>query len=257
MVSINKRFILFLAIVFCITYISWGAAAYISSIDEQSAWILPLHYLGGASPLIATLVYLIKTKEWKTFFKRFLNFKEVKRYAFLITISPIFIALISHFIVFNDFKMDSEFKELGLYYGVLLLFFGPIPEELGWRGILFNDLNKLSFKKAQMYVLLIWFVWHIPLFFIVGTYQHSLGIFTYRFLFFCAHLILQSFMMGYLFLLGKKNLILPIAFHYFVNLFGEMFNKTMLSEVVSILGYTIVLVIIVFCDRLAKAPPII
>lgn len=249
---IKKRLTLFLFIVFFITYVSWGTAALISFSDEGSPWILPLHYLGGSSPLIATLVYLYKTKEWKIFFNRFINFKEVKSYAFFITISPIFIALLTHFIIYKDLKMDPEFIELGFSYVILLLFFGPIPEELGWRGILFNDLNKLSFKKAQIYVSLIWLVWHFPLFFIMGTYQHSLGIFTYSFLFFCMHLILQSLIMGYLFLMGSKNVILPILFHYFVNLFGEMFHKTIVSEMVSIISYMILLFIIMFSYRLTK-----
>ena len=114
---------------------------------------------------------------------------------------------------------------MGIYYGLFLLFFGPFPEEVGWRGILFNDLNKLSFKRAQLFVMIVWLVWHLPLFFIKGTYQYNLGIISFGFLFFCINIIIQSLMMGYLFIIGNKNILLPILFHYFVNLMGEMFRK--------------------------------
>ncbi|MBN2268934.1 MAG: CPBP family intramembrane metalloprotease [Acholeplasmataceae bacterium] len=139
-----------------------------------------------------------------------------------------------------------------MIYGFFLLFFGPIPEEVGWRGILFNDLNKKSFKKAQIYVMAIWLVWHLPLFFIVGTYQYKLGILSLEFLFFCINIILQSFIMGYLFIIGNKNIFLPILFHYFVNLLGEMLNKSTMSEVLNIGLYGILLLSIILILHLSS-----
>jgi len=241
---LNKRIKLFLITVFLIAFISWTSAAIISQTHEESVFVLPLHLLGGASPLIATIIYLVITKEWKNFFYRFYNFHEVNYIAWAIALSPIIILVSTHLIVFNQFNINIEFKEIGMFYVLFLLFFGPIPEEVGWRGILFNDLNKLSFKKAQFIVMIVWLIWHIPLFFIVGTYQYNIGILSLGFIFFCLNIILQSLIMGYLFLIGNKNILLPILFHYFVNLFGEMFNKNTVSEVISIILYGLLLVTI-------------
>ncbi|MBN2300686.1 MAG: CPBP family intramembrane metalloprotease [Acholeplasmataceae bacterium] len=235
----------FLITVFSITYISWTIAAIISHTYVESELIFILHLIGGASPLIATIFYLIKTKEWKDFFNRLFNFHEISFAAWAITISPIIIIIFSNLIVFNSLNIDEEFKNLGMMYGFSLLFFGPIPEELGWRGILFNDLNKISFKKAQIYVMVVWLIWHLPLFFIVGTYQYNLGIVSLEFVFFCLNIILQSFIMGYLFMIGNKNIILPILFHYFVNLLGEMFNRNTVYEIVNIIFYGILLFFII------------
>lgn len=243
--ALNKRLKMFLTTVFLITYTSWILAAIISHTYTDSRLILPLHLLGGASPLIATILYLIKTKEWKNYFYRLANFHEVKFVAWLITLSPIIISVVTNLLVFNQLSIDSGFIEMGIFYGFALLFFGPIPEELGWRGVLFNDLNKISFKKAQIYMMLIWLVWHLPLFFIIGTYQNNLGIISLGFLFFCLNIALQSFIMGYLFLIGKKNILLPILFHYFVNLFGEMLNRNIVSEIVNIVIYGVVLLTII------------
>lgn len=247
--TIEKRIRLFLIPVFLIAYVSWIIAAIISQTHEESLLILPLHLLGGASPLIATIFYLIKTKRCKDFFHRITNFHEVNFIAWSITFSPIIIILLSNLLVFSRFNVNSEFIGMGLFYGFFLLFFGPIPEEVGWRGTLFNDLNEMSFRKAQIYVMIVWLVWHIPLFFIVGTYQNNLGILSLGFIFFCFNIILQSFIMGYLFLIGNKNIVLPILFHYFVNLLGEMLNKSITSEILSIVLYaTLLLSIILLYD---------
>jgi membrane protease YdiL (CAAX protease family) len=130
-------------------------------------------------------------------------------------------------------------------YGVGLLFFGPIPEELGWRGVLFHDLLNKSFWKAQIYTSSIWFSWHIPLFFIVGSYQYNLGFWSIEFMFWILNIFIQSIIMGYLYVISNKNIILIILFHYFVNLFGEMIVRDTTSEIIILLIYATVLLAIV------------
>lgn len=241
-----KSLKLFIITVFAITYLSWISAAIISNVDSESFFISPLHLLGGASPLIASIVYLIKTKEWKFFWHRWLNFREVHVLAWVITLSPIIVIMFSSIIVFQRLAIQSEFIESGVLYAFFLLFFGPIPEEIGWRGILFHDISKVSFKKAQLYVMLIWLIWHLPLFFIVGTYQNGLGILSIGFVFFVLNILIQSLIMGYLYLIGHQNIVLPILFHYFVNLTGEMFNRNTTTEMMNIGLYSGLLLLLVF-----------
>ncbi|XFA99569.1 lysostaphin resistance A-like protein [Candidatus Izemoplasma sp. B36] len=246
---LKRRLKLYLFIVFGISYFSWIIAIIISNINSDSGFILPLHLIGGASPLIATIVYLIKTKGWNDYFNRLKNIKETTLVSWLITFSPVIILVISSIIVFGKVEINPEFPSTLILYSVGLLFFGPLPEELGWRGILFNDLNELSFKKAQIYMAVIWFVWHLPLFFIIGTYQNDLGIVSIDFLFFAINIFIQSFILGYLFSVGKKNIILPILFHYFVNLFGELLLDNIFYEILTIILYSIVLLFIYILSK--------
>lgn len=240
--EVKKRIIFFVSIVFGITYPAWIAAAIISQINPESAVIFPLHLLGGASPLIATIIYLIKTKSIKVYMYRLTNIKETNLSSWLIAISPIGVMGIAQLLVYQTFRLDPDFVSMGVLYGFGLLFFGPVPEEVGWRGVLFHNLNQISFKKAQFYMTAIWFLWHLPLFFIIGSYQHGLGILSIDFLFFGLNIILQSLIMGYLYIIGNKNIILPIVFHYFVNLFGEMFTRNIYIEITAISGYIMILV---------------
>ena len=239
--EVKRRITFYVSIVFGITYPAWIAAAIISQFNPESNIIFPLHLLGGASPFIATIIYLIKTKAYKNYFYRLTNFKETTLLTWMIVMSPILVMSIAQLSVYQRFVVDHEFISMGMFYGIGLLFFGPIPEEMGWRGVLFHNLNQISFRKAQFYMTTIWFLWHLPLFFIVGSYQHGLGILSIDFLFFGLNIIFQSLIMGYLYIIGNKNIILPILFHYFVNLFGEMFTRSVYVEIITILGYITIL----------------
>jgi membrane protease YdiL (CAAX protease family) len=237
----KKNIIFYVALVFGITYPAWITAAVISQMNPDSNIIFPLHLLGGASPFIATIIFLMKTKSYKDYFYRLTNIKETTMLSWLVVCSPMIIMSVAQVIVYQSFNIDFEFVSMGIFYGIGLLFFGPIPEEMGWRGVLFHNLNQISFKKAQVYMTLIWFLWHLPLFFIVGTYQHGLGILTIDFLFFGLNIVFQSLIMGYLYVIGHKNILLPIIFHYFVNLFGEMFTRNIYVEWIVLFGYVAIL----------------
>jgi uncharacterized protein len=69
------------------------------------------------------------------------------------------------------------------YLGSPLLFFvvtlvmGPLSEEPGWRGYLQPHLREnMTPLRMSLAFGPLWAVWHLPLFFIDGTYQHSLGV---------------------------------------------------------------------------------
>lgn len=58
-----------------------------------------------------------------------------------------------------------------------LIILGPISEELGWRGYLLQKLQlKLNPLVSSVLVGLAWALWHLPLFLMVGTSQHELGL---------------------------------------------------------------------------------
>ena len=55
----------------------------------------------------------------------------------------------------------------------MMLFLGGL-EETGWRGILQPQLEeKLGYTAATVVVAVIWWLWHLPLFYIVGVSQYG------------------------------------------------------------------------------------
>jgi len=64
-----------------------------------------------------------------------------------------------------------------------LLIIGPLSEEIGWRGYALERLQtRWNALTSSLIVGLVWAFWHLPLFMMVGTSQHELGIPFFSFL---------------------------------------------------------------------------
>lgn len=60
--------------------------------------------------------------------------------------------------------------------GLITLLGGPLSEEYGWRGYALDRLqDKMGSLRASLLLGLAWGLWHLPLFFMVGTAQSNLS----------------------------------------------------------------------------------
>lgn len=68
---------------------------------------------------------------------------------------------------------------LPVFFLVVTLVMGPLSEEPGWRGYLYPRLRQVGgIGRIGLVFGPVWALWHLPLFFIPGTYQQSVGVFT-------------------------------------------------------------------------------
>ena len=73
------------------------------------------------------------------------------------------------------FNMTLFVAQLGSFLPLLIL--GPLSEEIGWRGYALGRLQtRWNALTSSMIVGLVWALWHLPLFMMVGTSQHEMGI---------------------------------------------------------------------------------
>jgi len=213
--------------------------------------------IGGLGPIVGLFVYfkfLGCTKDRQKYIKRLTRIKNIKISTWIVAIFlPFAVIALSNFIGYlithnalTDFhilEFDKDFLAAGFFYPVFLIFFGPIPEELGWRGVAFEELlNRLNYYKAQIIVAVLWALWHIPLFFIPGSYQNSLGIFTTAFWMFFINVILNSFITGWIYVKSNRSLLMAIIFHYTINLSGEMFYMTPQGQVIKLIIFLILVI---------------
>lgn len=222
---------------------SW--AVWILGIFLLNCTIAPtvLVSIGGLGPVVGLIIHLIfsydKTAR-RDYMQRLLRFKGFSAmcwvWAVIIPVSCIAAAGAIDSLVsaqpFAVFTLDSAFMEAGLGSAVFLLLFGPIPEEMAWRGVAFDALAKKGIIRAQCIVALLWALWHIPLFFIKGSYQHGLGLFTPSFFMFFINIIFLSIITGWLYIKSSGSILVAVAFHYIVNLSGEMFALSLQGEVI-------------------------
>jgi len=155
--------------------IGWGTLLVCSHFGislSQSAWWLYIPFmLGGLSPTISSYVVLKKHKQVS-------GFKEWLKNIFLIKVRPVYyiftIAMVAlYFIVLVFFSDIVEINPFYMFFTMLpVMLVGGGMEEAGWRYILQPGLDKkLGFILSSMITAIIWFAWHIPLFFIPGTGQ--------------------------------------------------------------------------------------
>ena len=178
----KSRISQFLFWTFAITWICWGTVAIANRFGQLQygrpiAMILFL--IGGNGPPIASYFLLKRWGEidgFKSFMKKNFQFKtDARHYALILG----FLAL--HFLI--PLAMGASNQTVALYMVLAYIpanIIGGGLEEIGWRGILQPELEKkISFVPATILVALIWSVWHLPLWAIVGTYQSTIGFYMF------------------------------------------------------------------------------
>jgi membrane protease YdiL (CAAX protease family) len=142
-------------------------------------WAVLLFLLGGFVPsAVAIILTAIPegTKGLGSLLKRFTQFNlGLQWYLAILLVVLVGAAgqilinsLLGH--TFNPALYLSQLPSL-----LPLLILGPVSEEFGWRGYLLTKLqSKWSPLTSSLIVGLVWGLWHLPLFYMVGTSQHEL-----------------------------------------------------------------------------------
>lgn len=236
--AIKSKIREFVLLTFCISWLCWGViiiANQFGFLQYGTFLSMILFLIGGNGAPIASYILFKKWGEidgFKAFLKRNFNFKSsVKNYGLVLFL------LLVHFII--PITLASTNRKIPIYYGLLMIPMNVIGgglEEIGWRGILQPYLERVmsSFSKATIIVAVIWSIWHLPLWFIVGTYQS-----TIRFLMFSIAVFGMSFSLAAI-RKTTHNVFLCILFHSCINSFWNIFNlkqnfSTILTTVVEII----------------------
>jgi uncharacterized protein len=130
-------------------------------------------------------------------------------------------------------------RELGSNPFAILpaIFFATLPpllEELGWRGYALDRLQvNLSALTASLILGVVWAVWHLPLFFIDGSYQHDVvGFGTLEFWMFMVGVVALSVAFTWVYNHTARSILAIILFHGMVNFAGETIEITQRAEIV-------------------------
>lgn len=225
--NLGKESGVYLIFTFLITWIMWLLAykGFISSWEISTDLLIRL---GTAVPsitgLVLTCIYGGK-KELRISLRSLVCFKASPAwwiYSFflfpliLLTASVIFLLTGGNL---PPAQFPISFIPIGFLY--ILLFMGPLGEELGWRGFLLERLlQQWGFMLGGGILGIIWSIWHMPLFFIPGTIQSELikiGLLP-AILGYCLYTVCISFLITILYVRTKGNLLLCLFFHTMCNL---------------------------------------
>lgn len=173
MSKLNRNY---LSLTFLIMLIGWGTCLLYSfngtSLNDNK-WLYVPYLLGGWSPTIASYLSLRrsgKAADMKEWLKNIFDLKQpVFSYIMVVIMASLFIlpqCLIS------GYERGAPIFAIIVMIPVMLV--GGGLEEAGWRYILQPELEKkYSFTISTIIVSIIWWLWHLPLFYIQGVFQYG------------------------------------------------------------------------------------
>ncbi|MBC5993220.1 type II CAAX endopeptidase family protein [Pontibacter cellulosilyticus] len=218
----------FFGLSFLFSWAVWGAML---ALSLPADLMLPLLILGAFGPTFAA-VYLMhrygNAANIRDFWTRVISFKKIGWEWYLVILSIFPAIYLLGYYIYSYFggeqpPVASLFSGLDSFSAILLfafvmIFAGPVSEELGWRGYVLDPLQqKYGSAGGSLILGIFWILWHLPLFFIEGTSQHAKG-FGYQFWSWSFQLIMLSFVFTWIYNNTNRSILGAILLHLMANL---------------------------------------
>jgi membrane protease YdiL (CAAX protease family) len=163
-----------------LTYlVCWGPLAVLgipgASLSGASGppWAIALYILGGFTPSLVALYLTWRAKGLRALWKR-LDPRTVSLKWHAAILGIVVLGTIGQLIVIQllGYAFDASLFLTRLTMLLPLLILGPLSEELGWRGYALERLlTRWNALASSLILGVVWSLWHLPLFYIVGTSQ--------------------------------------------------------------------------------------
>lgn len=238
-----KQILIFIILVLGLSYlVFWGPIALLKlrtanlvegKVYNLTAFIFFL--IGGFVPSIVG-IFLTKTYDRKSGLKHLLksaiDFKIGNQAFIIIFAYPIIVGtfqLIINSLLGGSFDYSQFIKQLPSIIPLIIL--GPLSEEFGWRGFLQKRVNNVfSPILGSLVIGITWSLWHLPLFFMLGTSQHD---FNMPFLPFLIAVTSSSFIYTHVYIKSNGSLFSALLLHWI----GTYIMQVIASQVTRTLTY--------------------
>ena len=244
----------YFALVFGLSWVFTIPAAFSGLSLAESPMLMVVYGLGGLGPAAAAILLVYRTQDRKgrrDYWRRIVDFKRIPLgwYGVILLTVPaitMLAALVDRLLGGQGLRLEAAGRFLEqplaiLPFALIIFFFGPLPEEIGWRGY---ALDRLQARRGALAASLIlgaaWAIWHLPQFFILGTYQYGLGFGSTSFWLFVGGIMASSVLFTWIYNNTARSTLSAILFHFMQNFTGELFELSPRAE-----GYAFVLTVVV------------
>ncbi len=216
------------------------------SMESAQGFILAM--LGLLGPLIGGLVGTYSTygkQGRRDFWRRVIDVRRIpgRWYAVIFLFTPVLFVISVALDLLSGgaggYWEEPALKmiENPLYFfpfALSIFLVGPM-EEFGWRGYALNRLQEERWNalNSGLIVGVFWSLWHLPLFFMEGTYQHNLGAGSLPFWMFMVGIVPLSIVFTWIFNNTGRSTLGAMLFHFAVNFTGQCYEFTDLGEIYS------------------------
>jgi len=242
--SFNAQPWLFLTLTLGVTWLL-GLTAVALQNRLPNALVLALAYGGALSPIgvAALLAWRHGRSYWRDFWRRVVDWRRIGGRWLLVIL--LFFPLRMALAALLDAVQGGSGLALEaaadlaarpwLVFPMLLfwLFFGPVPEEPGWRGYALDGLqSRYDAVTSSLIVGVFWLAWHLPLFFLAGTWQATyLGFGTRLFWLWAVSIVSESVLYTWIYNNTNRSTLAAILFHFAGNATGELFAISPQAEI--------------------------
>jgi len=213
----------------------WAASVCWGTSDEPANSLLFL--TGGAGPFLAATA-LTQLREpaatRRDFWIRVIDLRRLRWpwFAVAVLLHPVLVAFafavdasLGGSLPPLDPKVNSVSSFLGLLFFVF--WFGPLPEEIGWRGFALDRLQtRMPALRASLILGSVWASWHVPLFFVPGSFQADLDLGSLRSWIFLSSMLPLSILMTWVYNNTQRSTLSAVLVHYSGNLCGALLAKS-------------------------------
>ena len=242
----------FYATCFFVTWAFWIAAAIISRSADDNGVSTVLMLLGLLAPAVTAVVTVLTSgnRALKLDLKRkLIGFYRVKPLSILIAVIG-FMGIVALSILLstlfgqslNQFAFTEDFSfSIGGTPALLTILLAATIEEVGWRGYGEDSVaSYFSWFTESIIFGTVWALWHLPLFWIEGTYHYGLrqlGIFYV--LNFLISVNPMGFLTTWVYVKNNRSMLACIIFHLFVNTMQEKIAMTPQTKCVETIVVTL------------------
>jgi len=210
--------------------------------------------LGLFGPAIAEIMLISHThdkEKWRDYWQRVFDIRRIgKRWHLVIWLTfPVLntLALLLSVLTGSPWPEFETARNLLsepwriLPFAVFILLYGPLPEELGWRGYALDGLQaRYNALFSSLILGVVWALWHLPLFFMKGQWQHDVLKFgTLDFWTFIFSPIFLSILFTWIYNNTNRSTLSAILFHFMCNFSGNLIPLTKQGRL-----YSLILIII-------------
>lgn len=249
----------FYLLVFVMTWAFWFEAILF---DEGMSCALGM-LLGLLSPAIVAVYMVFSSRNTlliEDFKRKLLGFYKLRPFNLVLAV-VVFVLIVSASIllstVFGEsleqfaFTEDFSFTGAGIGSAFLTILLASIIEEVGWRGYGEDAIaNYCTWFKESIIFGCVWAIWHLPLFWIPGTYHYGLRLMGFGFMLnFMVSVIPLGFITTWVYVKNGRSMLASIIFHLFVNFMQERIAMTAITKCVETIVVTVAAVVIVITNK--------
>ena len=241
---------------------TWGFWLFAILFNEGLSNFLGL-FLGLISPSTLAIIFVMTSKsdELKKDFKRkIFNFWKLKPGYILggyLIIAAVIGCSILISLLFGEskeqfsFTKDFSFSGPGIFSAFFTILLASVLEEVGWRGYGEDSIAQYhSWFKESIIFGFVWALWHLPLFWIPGTYHFEIREMNVVYMMnFFLSVVPMGFVTTWVYVKNGRSMLASILFHLFVNFFQEKVALTQNTKCIETCVLVIAAAIIVLTNR--------